>query len=169
MVRNEEEVLRNILMLRKEIRSINDLPQVMISLTRQTKTDIVFTILWVTARKAGVLSLKEIIQSQPKQYRLNCERSQVVGFLRKKHPIEAYVFQLNIPRDDTLLRPDLSLNFYLAREKTASALNEIFGDFRDYNGGIIFQQSKTLSRLKKELGIQRIASLEMVNDFSTTL
>lgn len=165
MVRNEEEVLKNIFMLRKEISSINDLPQVMISLDHQTKTDIVFTILWVMVRKVGTLPLLDTIQNQLKQYSLNCERSQVVGFLRKKYPIEAYVFQLNMPRDPNFLRSDLSLNFYLAREKATFILNEIFGDFRDYNGGIIFKQSEMLSRLKKELEFQRRANLELIDDF----
>lgn len=165
MVRNEEEVLRNILMLRKEISSVNDLPQIMISLDHQTKTDIVFTVLWVMVRKFGTLSLRDTIQTRFKQYPLICERAQVVGFLRKKHPIEAYVLQLSIPRDPSFLRSDLSLNFYLAREKAVSILNDIFGSFRDYNGGIIFKQSEMLSQLKKEFESQQKAHLELIDNF----
>lgn len=165
MVRNEEEVLRNILMLRKEIRSVNDLPQVMISLDHQTETDIIFTILLVKVCKTQTSSQNDETQNHLEQYSLKRERSQVVGFLRKKHPIEAYVFQLRIPRNLCFLRPDLSLNFYIAREKAASILSEIFGEFRDYNGGIIFKQLEMLSRLKNELEAQRKNYVELIDDF----
>lgn len=94
---------------------------------------------------------------------MNCERSKVVGFLRKKHPIEAYVFQLNIPRDQNLLRSDHSLNFYFARQRAVTVLNEVFGDFRDYNGGIICKQLEMLSRLKDEFEPQG-AHPEIIDD-----
>ena len=145
MVRNEEEVFKNTLTLRKEITSVQDLPQVMITLDHQTSTDIVFTVLWVRVRREGMAPLQTLL----KPSFLRFEKSQVIGFLRKKHPIEGYVFQIKIPREPSLLRSDLSLNFYLAREKATSILTEAFGEFRDYNGGIISKQLEMLSRLKQ--------------------
>ena len=165
MIRNEEEVLRNILMLRGEIRSTKDLPQVMISLDRQTKAEIIFTIIWVSIRPEDRLALQKMIKQTSKAHPLVCERVQIVGYLRKKHPIEVHVLRLNIPRDPTLLRSDLSLNFYLAREKAASYLHKTLGEFRDYNGGVIIKQTEILARLKQEF--KKIAGTDpdLIDDF----
>ncbi|HUD01052.1 MAG TPA: hypothetical protein VMR37_01880, partial [Rhabdochlamydiaceae bacterium] len=165
MIRNEEEVLRNILMLRGEIRSTKDLPQVMISLDRQTKTEIVFTIIWVSIRKQDKLSLQKMIEQTSKEHALICERVQIVGYLRKKHPIEVHVLQLSIPRDPSLLRSNLSLNFYLAREKAAHYLHETLGEFRDYNGGVIFKQTEILASLKQEFKKIADTDPDLIDDF----
>jgi len=164
MIRNEEEVLRNILMLRREIRSVQDLPQVMISLDQQTKTEIIFTILWVSIRHQDTLSLQKMIQQSSKDS-LICERVQIVGYLRKKHPIEVHVLRLSIPRHPSLLRSNLSLNFYLAREKAASYLHETLGEFRDYNGGVIFKQTEMLARLKQAFKQITDSNPDLMDDF----
>jgi oligopeptide transport system substrate-binding protein len=165
MIRNEEEVLRNILMLRGEIRSTKDIPQVMISLDRQTTTEIIFTIIWVCIRKQDTPSLQKMIEQDSKDHTLLCERVQIVGYLRKKHPIEVHVLRLNIPRDPKLLRSDLSLNFYLAREKAASYLHKTLGEFRDYNGGVIFKQTEILARLKDEFRKIAATDPDLIDDF----
>ncbi len=169
MIRNEEEVLRNILMLRGEIRSTKDIPQVMISLDRQTKTEIVFTVIWVSIRPQDRLSQQKLIPQSSKDYALICERVQIVGYLRKKHPIEVHVLQLNIPRSPALLRSNLSLNFYLAREKAALYLHETLGEFRDYNGGVIFKQTEILARLKNEFKSIADTDLDLIDDFFYSL
>jgi hypothetical protein len=71
----------------------------MISLDRQTKTEIVFTIIWVAIRPEDHLSIQKVTEKTSKDHPLICERVQIVGYLRKKHPIEVHVFRLNIPEN----------------------------------------------------------------------
>jgi hypothetical protein len=64
-----------------------------------------------------------------------------------------------------LLRSDLSLNFYLARERAAAYLHKALGEFRDYNGGVIFKQTEILDRLKQEFIKIGDAHPDIIDDF----
>lgn len=149
MVRNEEEVLRNILTLSQEIKYVSDLPQVMITLDRQTSSEVIFTIVLVRICTKQMTPLDKVFEGIEDNFLYFSDRHQTVGYLRKKYPIEAHVFRLNLSKDPSLLRADSSLNFYSARQKVATILNQAIGEFRDYNGGIIVKQREILSHLKQ--------------------
>jgi len=149
MIRNEEEVLRNILTLSREIHRIDDLPQVMISLDQQTVSEVSFTVILVWIAKKGRDSLQHAFEKLSGNFLFQSDRVQIVGYLRKKYPIEAHVFRLNMTKDISLLRADSSLNFYVARQEVSSLLFQAIGEFRDYNGGIIVKQGEILSQFKQ--------------------
>jgi hypothetical protein len=166
MVRNEEEVIRNILTLRQEIHSNQELPQVMISFDYQTPTEIVFLVIVVSIGKQALLPyLKE---NSPEILCLS-ERTQVVEYLDKKHPIEANVVKMHLPKDSSLLRGDSSFNFYLAREKVANLLHSALGEFRDYNGGIIIKQGELLSQFKRNFKKICDEDIDLIENFFYSL
>ena len=68
------------------------------------------------------------------------------------------MFRLEIPIDESFLRSDFSINFYLARQKIKSALLQALGPVRDFNGGLILKQGELLSHLKE--AFQDIAAHE---------
>ena len=142
MTRNEEEVMRNILLLSQELRYLSDIPQVIISLDTQNHSDIFFTVVLVRLVKPNKHSIQKYFEKVQSTVQFIPDRAQQVGFLRKNHPKEANVFHLKIPKDPSLLRADYSVNFYLARAKIASILFEAIGAFRDYNGGMILKQGE---------------------------
>lgn len=150
MIRNEEEVLKNILILSREIDLITDLPQVMILFDEQTLHEAIFTIILVRVLKPNQSNLKEYFNKIKTKENLEYlpERSQIVKYLRKKHPIEANVFRIRLTKDSSLIRIDMSLNFYLARQRISHILTEAVGEFRDYNGGIIFKQREMLASFR---------------------
>lgn len=144
MTRNEEEVLRNILTLSREIHQFSDLPQVMISFDRQTSQEAIFTIILVRVCYQGQTDVSEYFMQPQEGFTYFSERYQIVSYLEKIHPIEAHVFRIHLIKDLSLLRSDLSLNFYLARQKITALLLEAIGEFRDFNGGMILKQRERL-------------------------
>ncbi|MBS0627220.1 MAG: hypothetical protein JSS09_03300, partial [Verrucomicrobia bacterium] len=142
MTRNEEEVMRSILLLSQELKYLSDIPQVIISLDTQNLSEIFFTIILVRITKSGQQSIKSLFDSINSLAQFIPDRTQQVGFLRKNYPKEANVFRLRIPKDPSFLRADYSVNFYLARNKATSLLHKAIGPFRDYNGGMILKQGE---------------------------
>ncbi len=145
-IRNEEEVMRNILLLSRELKYSSDLPQVMITFQEQSQSDLVFTVILVRALKKESCSLNSCLQETRLKFVI--ERTQDVGFLRKKYRKEATVFRLHLPISTALLRADSSVNLPQARQKVKSLLIQALGEIRDYNGGMILTQAEGLAQFK---------------------
>jgi oligopeptide transport system substrate-binding protein len=165
MTRNEEEVLRSILTLSREIHHVDDLPQGMIIFDQQTSQEAVFTVILVRVCQEGQPSTHECLATLSGDYTYVPERSQIVRYLRKNHPVEASVFKIIIAKDISLLRGDLSLNFYLARQKIGQALIESIGEFRDFNGGIILKQREGLTAFTEAFPDISFQNPDLVENF----
>ncbi len=169
MARNEEETMRNILILSQELKYISDLPQVMISLDKQTASEIFFTLILVRLQRPGQPSLLKSFESLKTDVQFFPDRIQQVGFLRKNYPKEANVFHLRLPKHADLLRADYSVNFYLAREKISSLLIQAIGPFRDYNGGMILKQGELFYQFKDSFHSIAQKNPELLENFFFSL
>lgn len=149
MVRNEEETMKNVFRLSQELKTLADLPQVMISLDKQGEADLSFTVILVRVKKNKAPLIEEYFKKLGEKCSFIPDKIQITGFLRRKFPKEANIFHLKIPKDHAFLRADSSLNFYLARQKIAGILLEAIGEFRDYNGGLILKQAELFSQFKQ--------------------
>jgi oligopeptide transport system substrate-binding protein len=147
MVNNEEEIIKNILLLNREIRSPSDICQTMIYLEEQTDEDVCFQIILVYPEKKDFLLLLKTFCDQSKAIYIP-GLSQIVRHLKGKRPIRAHVFKLRISKTQDLQRSDASLNFYAARRRISELLKQALGEFRDYNGGIILKQGELLDQFK---------------------
>ena len=148
MMRNEEEIMKNILILSQELKYASDLPQVMIAFEQQSSSDLLFTITLVRLTDKDSKPLDQLFEKVEPEAEFIPDRVQVVGYLRKKYPKEANTFRLKIPKEPGVLRADSSVNFYLARHKVIRILQSVIGEVRDYNGGMILQQVEQFSELK---------------------
>ena len=148
MIRNEEEVMRNILLLSQELKYLSDLPQVMVNFEKQDNNELTFTVLVIRVRKKHDISMEKAFEKRKQPFRFGADRVQNVGFIRKKNPKEANVFHLSIPKDRSILRADSSVNFYLARQKIISIITDALGEIRDYNGGMILKQGELFAQFK---------------------
>ncbi len=148
MMRNEEETMKNILIISQELKYFSDLPQVMISFEQQAGNDLVFHVILARILRKQSKSLNLLFQKVHKVDFLS-DRVQIVGYLRKKYPKEANTFRLRISKAPELLRADSSVNFYLARRKVMEIIQEAVGEVRDYNGGMILQQVEQFTQLKQ--------------------
>lgn len=149
MIRNEEEVMRNILLLSQQLKYLADLPQVMVNFDKQGQNELYFTVLVIRILKKHDPTLKEAFERLPQSFRFISDRVQNVGYVRKKNPKEANVFHICIPKDTSILRTDSSVNFYSARQKVLSIITDALGEVRDYNGGMILKQGELFAQLKQ--------------------
>lgn len=165
MIRNEEEVMRNILLLSQELKYLSDLPQVMINFEKQVGDELFFTVIALRVLKKHDVPLKKLFGEEKKGFRFLPDRVQNVGYVRKKNPKEANVFHICIPKDYSILRANSSVNFYLARQKVISILIDALGEVRDYNGGMILKQGELLSQLKHAFTGAAQKNLELLENF----
>lgn len=165
MMRNEEEVMKNILILSQELKYFSDLPQVMINLEQQSGSDLIFTVVLVRLLSKDTPSIEELFSGVEGASDIAIDRVQIVGYLRKKYPKEACSFRLRIPKEPSILRADSSVNFYLARVKVMQVLNQGIGEVRDYNGGMILQQVEQFSQLKQAFPETALRQPDLLEDF----
>jgi oligopeptide transport system substrate-binding protein len=147
MNRNEEETMKNIFFLSQELTERKDLPQVVISIEKQTLEHLFFTVTLVRILHDQDRPLGELFSELGKEAQFFPDRTQIVGYLSEKYSKEANVFQLRLERT-SFLRPDSSTHFYLARQKVVTLLEKALGAIRDYYGGMILQQGEQLLQLK---------------------
>lgn len=161
---NKEDVYKTLIALHREIESANDIPQVHITLDRQTDKEIIFRIHLVHIAPAYDTSWSNLF--------LDCSfYSEHISIVKKvqSHPVQAHIFRLHFPREYKLLRSDGSLIFYAARQKVVSALSTALGDFRDFNGGIFYEQQELFQEFKKAFPLLAETELELMETFFYSL
>ena len=169
MTRNEEEIMRNMLLLSQELKYLHDIPQVIVNLDRQEAQELYFTAIVVRVLKKEDSSLEQAFAQVSQPFRFIPDRVQNVGYVRKKNPKEANVFHLSIPKEGSILRTDSSVNFYLARQKIISIIGAALGEFRDYNGGMLLKQGELFSQLKHVFSNVGSYKQELLEDFFFSL
>jgi len=149
MPRNEEEILRHVVTLGKELRFARDLPQLILSFENQTETHLTFTVVLARILLPNTPPIEKILNTS--KLRPKIDRVKQLGMIRKKYPKEAVVFKVELPLAD-FLREDHAVNLYRARQRILQELQEVFGKLRDYNGGMISKQNEVFLSLKTSLG-----------------
>lgn len=149
MVRNEEETMRNILVLSRELKTEDDIPQMMINFDQHSQDDLAFTVVLLRIKKEGITPLQQLLKNQDSRIRFVLERVQSVNFAQNTFPMEANVFRLQIAKLPSFLRMDFSVNLYIARDEIVRFLMKHLGEIRDYNGGMMVKQGELLSQFKR--------------------
>lgn len=155
MPRNEEEVLRTIVVLSKQMKFLRDLPHLTIHYEKQSDSEITFLIVLVRLLKENDLPFKELMQSSRSSLQITIDEIRSAGSLKRRFPKEAVVFRAMLDKSP-FFRKDFSLDLKRARQKVASELRLLFGDFRDFNGGMIHKQDEALELLRKTIGATAI-------------
>ena len=164
MASNKEDIYKTLVALHREIETTTDIPQVHITLDRQTDKEIIFRVHLVHIAPAYDTSWSNLF--------LDCSfYSEHISIVKKvqSHPVQAHIFRLHFPREYKLLRSDGSLIFYAARQKVVSALSTALGDFRDFNGGIFYEQQELFQEFKKAFPVLAETELELMETFFYSL
>lgn len=149
MPRNEEEILRHTITLGKELRFARDAPQVILSFEKQNEASLIFTVILARILLPKAPPTEEILLASA--LRPKIDRIKQLGVLRKRYPKEAVVSKVELPILP-FLREDHSVDLYKARESILRELRKVFGEIRDFNGGMISRQNETFTTLEKLLG-----------------
>ncbi len=162
MPRNEEEVLRNIMALSRQLRFVGDMPQIIISFDEQKGAELCFTVILLRVIGENEPGVQDLFGAKKTELKYIPDRVRRVGHLRRKYVKEATVFRTMIPSKD-FLRTDHSVDLYKARGFVLEEVSRIVGEVRDYNGGMIFKLNESLKSLKATLG--RIADPILLEKF----
>lgn len=141
---NAEEAYRQLLLLKKEISNVDDLPQASLHFRGQNHAYLEFFVYLVCPeKKAFVLE---------NTARLPSEVRVVVHFQQTKKsnfPVESLVLSIQIPITSFL--ENNAINLIQARRAASRYLEDLMGSFRDYNGGLFEIQEKHFELFKNKL------------------
>lgn len=164
MPRNEEEVLRNIMALSRQLRYVNDRPQVTISFDEQKGGELSFTVILLRLTGDNASSVQSLFSAASTPLQFMPDRVRRVGHIRKKYVKEATVFRVSLSTS-SFLRLDHSVDLYRARQTVFAELCKILGDLRDFNGGMIYKQNEMLEALKTSLGKTALQHNNLLEQF----
>lgn len=163
-MRNEEEIMRNILILSKELDSPNSLPQAILSYDYHTDNSVTFRVIILRAVRKDMAEIQSLLP-RIDQPLILLERKQFVGIVQPDILKEALVLRISIDRGAIPMRNDSSINLYFAREKVVSTVTACIGEFRDYNGGLILKQSEQFAKFKCLFPKEAIENRDLLEDF----
>ncbi len=163
MPRNEEEVMKYIVTLSKQVKYVKDIPQVVISFEGQLHGEMTFTVVLVRPLLGSTKSVEHLIKSYSGEMKFDLERVKKIGFVRKKYPKEAIVLRVRF------LEKEHSQNLYKARQKVVKAIEELFGEIRDFNGGLLAKQMEVLGTLKEAVLESALILPDLVENFFHSL
>jgi len=119
--RNEEEIMRNILELAKELKYPHDIPQVMITFHKQTTTDLSFIVILLRLLKTNDDTLESRLRGKSLQFRVDDHEGRLVGVLKKKHPKEANVLEISLNKNQFSIFK-VAANHFIAKPEFLSAV-----------------------------------------------
>ena len=169
VVRNEEEISKNVLMLAKELKSINDIPQMIVSFDQHSQEELTFIVVLLRIKKEKDLSLQDLIKNIDDQIYFTLDSVRTVRFIDKIHSIEANTCRIHIKKLPYLLRMDSSVNLHFARQEVVTFLNKNLGDIRDYNGGLIIKQRELFTEFRKSFQDTLSSNQELLENFFYSL
>ncbi len=152
LIRNEEEIFRNIVQMSREFHQTNDLPQVTISFQEQTpKGSLRFSVVVVRLVKSSAPSLKDLSRLLPHTTHFIPEMTAEIGTFDKEHTKQANITLFEV--DSSLFaRKNSSIDLREARLYVAKGIELMIGEFRDYNGGLFSKQHKQLRAIQEIVG-----------------
>ena len=146
MPRNEEEIMRSIVLLSRQLKYVNDLPQVIISFNTQTKHQLIFTVILLRVLNDSSPDIIHLFDKANTSIKIERLEVKSAGLLRKKYQKEANIFYIALNKTPFLRR--FSIDLFKARQFLSSELNRIFkGGIRDFNGGILSKQQEVFHEL----------------------
>lgn len=164
MPRNEEEIVRNIMTLSRELKYAKDVPQVSIHFDAQKEGELIFTVILVRVVQPGMQAIAELFLKKKSWLGYVQDRCKMLGAVRRLYAKEATVFRLKLPYK-SFLRQDDSVDLWRARLEVVSELMRVIGPIRDYNGGLILKQNEQLAALKELLSSRNYSELLLENFF----
>ncbi len=164
MPRNEEEVMKNIVLLSGQLKYVKDIPQVIISFDEQTYSSLTFTVILVRLLQDGCQNAKILLKMIKSGFQVVLERERMLGKIRHKYSKEALVMRMSLEAKG-FLREDDSIDLYKARQSILKELEKVFGRVRDFNGGMISKQVEAFIKLRKALGTKASENRFLLENF----
>jgi oligopeptide transport system substrate-binding protein len=160
LIRNEEEIFRNIVQMSREFYQSSDLPQATISFQEQIpKGGLLFSVVIVRLTRQGTPHLKNMIRHLPQTIEFIPEMTAEIGAFDKDYMKQANIMTFKV-ESGLFARKNSSIDLREVRLYVAKAVELMIGEFRDYNGGLFSKQHKQLRAIQEIVGDQDKAFFE---------
>lgn len=147
MPRNEEEVMKYMVTLSKQVTHYKDIPHIVIIFNEQTDQHLIFTLVMVRPIADESVPLQNILQSD--DFEVYIEKVRSAGYIRKNIFKEASQVRISVKKTE-FLREDFVVDLYQARQAIVTWLEKYLGAIRDYNGGMISRQLEIFLALQEK-------------------
>ncbi len=165
---NEEDLLRNFLLLSQQVCTTREVPQVIVQFHGQTDSTLEFHVTLVRVIKKGQEENPLPTFATSESTRCLPLRSSIIDTLRTRHLKQGIVLLVEC-RKEHFLRRDRSVDFLHARESVVHCIERAFGTVRDLNGGLIYQQHQLLENVRPLLTKEEIKELPRLEDLFHSL
>lgn len=159
---NEEEIYKNTVQLAKELKTKDDIPQVIIYFQNHIQGLLSYSVVLVRVRKKNDPDIRNNI-SLPSSTTMTVQKVISFGPLSNDSIKEGIIFSLEIDHS-LFLRKNWSVDLNLARNYIVKIIEQIFGPFRDYNGGLLFLQNKQIEEIKNTLRFKHEEFSPLISD-----
>lgn len=156
---NNEQTLKDVLRLHQEVSDINDIPHVSISFKEQSSSSIRFVVIIIRVVREGGPFLREKIFNFWSDVEIELEK--VDPFL-DGHVKETLVLSLEM-LSSLFYRKNYAIDLLKARQYICMTLEQIMGEFRDYNGGLLSKQTEQFNSLINKISTQ----VDYLSDFES--
>lgn len=148
IIRNEEEIFRNIVQMSRELKTVHDIPQVTITFQEQTtRAFLRFSVVIVRLITKQSQMLSNLSTRLPKTLKFIPEMTSELGLVGKNHFKQANLVTFEV-ESSLFSRKNGSIDLREARAYVAKGIELMVGEYRDFNGGLLLKQNKQLKEIK---------------------
>jgi oligopeptide transport system substrate-binding protein len=165
---NEEDIVRNLLLLSQQVKTTKEIPQVIIQFHGQSEQALDFHVTLVRLIKKGQQDLSFPSPESSETTRVIPLRVCIVERFRQTYSKQGLVFLVQCAKEP-FLRHDRSIDFLKARESVLHSVELAFGNVRDLNGGLIYQQNQLLESVRPLLTKEEAKEQFIVEDLFHSL
>jgi oligopeptide transport system substrate-binding protein len=160
---NEEDIVRSLLLLSQQVKSIKDPPQVIIQFHGQGDLSLDFHVTIVRVVKHEHAEIPHPPPAPAEVSRFLTLRTCIVEKFRHSYDKQGLVFLVQCAKEP-FLRHDRSVDFLKARESVLRYIGSVFGKVRDVNGGLIYQQHQLLESVRPLLSQEEAKEQFIIED-----
>ncbi len=164
---NDDDLLRNLLLLNQEITRINDKPNVIIQYHEQTDEMISFYVTLVRVIKNSQKNIP-VSLAATESIRSILLNASLLDTLKESYVKQGLEFLVQC-RKTHFFRRDRSIDFIKAREAVLRYLEKTFGRLRDLNGGFMYEHDRLLQTVKLNLRPDEKKDLFIIENLITSL
>lgn len=166
---NEEDVLRNFLLLSQRKLGYKNYPKVIIQYYEQTNQVLDFHATCVRTTRGKTQTFLPLKKLPPNIVKFSLLRASIIDSAGGKAPRkEGALFTIQCLKEP-FLRGDRSIDFLRAREAVVNCIEQSFGKIYDFNGSLIYQQHQVIESLVPLLSEEEAQDLSIAEDLFFSL
>ncbi|MCB1119730.1 MAG: hypothetical protein KDK65_07205, partial [Chlamydiia bacterium] len=146
MTKNEQDITNQMILLSQELKTIDDLPQVTISLDKHNASHLIFRVILARIIEQSHLPIRSLI-GKKSEWDAVIEKQRVLSTPQEDFTKEVNVINLQLKKNEHLVRANASIHLHRARQTVIDGLTQALGPIRIFQGGIVDRQNDRFAKL----------------------